>query len=77
MSVEFIWHAEVSVNNEYGELSLYHVNNSAYVTDGTFTDESVQTSCFDWIVNQLDVDPGQVAVVNFTWSSMPRIEINA
>jgi hypothetical protein len=65
---EFVWHAELSVSNEYGELALAHVENSGTV-NGLFNEAQLEVSAIEWALANTDYDPNMVEVVNFVWST--------
>lgn len=69
---EFVWHADISVSNEFGELQLLSVSNSGTV-EGSFTAADLAVSSIRWALEKLDVDPTMIDVITFTWSDMPKL----
>jgi hypothetical protein len=67
---EFVWHVELSISNEYGELQLGQSNGSGSVS-GPFTEDDVEASSIAWALDHIDpdLDPRMVQIVSFTWSS--------
>jgi hypothetical protein len=65
---EFVYTADLFINNEYGETQLIRVTNSGTVA-GNFTEETLEQAMIDVISQRLEVDPDSIDIARMLWST--------
>lgn len=68
---EFIWSADIIADRgPVDEPVLLSADNSATVGPGQYTDAALEAHAVDWVGKQTGLDPEQMTVVSFAWSSL-------
>jgi hypothetical protein len=69
---EFQWSADLVLHRgPVDDPVLLFAENTAKV-EGDFNEVLLQTHCVDWVAEQVHAEPGQLNVVFFAWSDIPK-----